>query len=175
MSTAYWLTRRRRRRRSSDLPWNEHDRAVLSAAATGRPALRAPLSRAQPGAVAPRTVLTFPTVFVEVRGDAIAGYADQPWAHVLAAAERGIDGLQVVTERPRAWGGRASAPQSRRTWPFSRKARASGAAARCSISRTGDQPTTARPSRRAPSRLAREVAASVDTAARPTAIDSDGS
>jgi hypothetical protein len=44
-------------------------------------------------------------VFVSVPRAVAAYFVQQPWADVLCAAERGLDGLLVMTERPRLWRG----------------------------------------------------------------------
>lgn len=51
-------------------------------------------------------VQRYPTVWVSVPRAVAADYW-LPWADVVDAAEQGRDGLAVVTERPRFWGGRA--------------------------------------------------------------------
>lgn len=49
--------------------------------------------------------LRHPNVFVIVPRAALPTYMHQPWADVLAAAERGTDGLAVSHARPRVWRG----------------------------------------------------------------------
>lgn len=87
-----------------DLPWGEQDavNARPAEVATCRRPSSAPVSR-EPGV---RSFLTFPTVFVLAPRAVASRYAHQPWADILEAAERGVDGLAVVTERPSIWGGR---------------------------------------------------------------------
>ena len=50
-------------------------------------------------------VPTYPTVFVVVPRAMLPRYWEQPWADVRQAAEGGVDGLLVVTERPLVWRG----------------------------------------------------------------------
>ena len=88
-----------------DLPWSKQDRAVFTRASeTARGAQRK--GSATPSVVRAgitQTTLTYPTMFVSVPRAVAALYWHQPWADVLSAAERGSDGLAVVTERPRVW------------------------------------------------------------------------
>jgi hypothetical protein len=93
-----------------DLPWSEQDHALFSRASeTAREANVTPRRQtAAPSERRPvvRALLTYPTVFVSVPRAVAAHYGQQPWDDVLRAAERGIDGLAVVTERPLVWRGR---------------------------------------------------------------------
>ena|SRR5215471_3694114 len=102
-----------------DLPWSEQDQAVFSQAVETareeaeqqrREQRRLRESAASTSNAPCRTLLAYPTVFVLVPRQVAAQYLERPWADVFHAAERGVDGLAVVHERPRIWRGLSGEP-----------------------------------------------------------------
>jgi hypothetical protein len=102
-----------------DLPWTTQDHVVFSRASerahVARVEQRRPRQEVTPSSNRPlvHPVLAHPTVFVCVPRAVVPHYLDAPWADVLAAAERGVDGLAVVTDRPHWWRGTIGEPPPR--------------------------------------------------------------
>jgi hypothetical protein len=96
------------------LPWTKRDQAVFardSDAAQQEVRERQVQSRSMaawlPRGPVVHAVQRYPTVWVSAPRAVAADYWSRPWADVVDAADRGHDGLTVVTERPLHWGGRA--------------------------------------------------------------------